>query len=407
MKFRVRINRLRPAVAIALMWIAGALVSGLAWSTAKASEGGVAPPTPQAVPLGLPPMRMEPGVELTPQRIELGRKLFFDRRLSFNGTMSCAMCHVPEEGFASNASRRGVGIEGVSLKRNTPSILNVAWRQRELFLDGRETSLISQAWGPLLHIDEMANPSAGYVIEKIRNLGDYRGLFEKTFGAPASLDTVGAALASFQVTIVAADSNFDRWMYRQDPKALSTRAQAGYRLFMGKALCAQCHSVGKTDALFTDGRYHVTGGGPTARPKQTFTVPLAPGVQITISDSEIEGFLVKAPPDLGRFDITHVEADRYAFRTPTLRDIARTSPYMHDGSLLTLKEVVDFYDRGGGSVVGKSPLMKPLKLSSEEKGQLVEFLRALNSNNYEALVARSRENVSDEGANAGKGYTKH
>lgn len=393
MKFRLNITRPPPTVAVVLMWSVVVVVSVLAWLTG-ASAG---PVTTENQPAGLPPLQLEDGVKLTPERVELGRKLFFDRRLSFNGTMSCAMCHVPEEGFASNASRRGVGIEGVSLKRNSPSLLNVAWRQRQLFLDGRETSLVSQAWMPLLHIDEMANPSAGHVIEKIRRLDDYQSLFEKAFGSGPSMDTVGAALASFQVTLTAGDSNFDRWMYRQDLTAMSPQAQAGFRLFTGKALCAQCHTVGKSDALFTDNKFHVTGAGPNAKPLQPFRVPLAPGVDTTITDSVIEGFLVRTPPDLGRFDITHVEADRYAFRTPALRDIARTAPYMHDGSLLTLEEVVDFYDRGGGEVVGKSEQMVPLGLTAEEKGQLVEFMRALSSNEYQSLVARSRGRVGDNG----------
>lgn len=262
-------------------------------------------------------------------------------------------------------------------------------------MDGRETSLISQAWMPLLHPDEMANPSAGHVIEKIRHLGDYQSLFQKAFGTGPSMDTIGAALASFQVTLTAGDSNFDRWMYRQEPAAMSSKAQAGFRLFTGKALCAQCHTVGKSDALFTDNKFHVTGAKTVLKPMEPFGVSLAPGTHITINDSVIDSFLVRTPPDLGRFDITHIEADRFAFRTPTLRDVARTAPYMHDGSLLTLEEVVDFYDRGGGEVVGKSEKLVPLGLTPDEKGQLVEFLRALNSNEYHSLVARSRGHVGD------------
>lgn len=408
MKFRLNITRPPPAVTLVVFWLIAIGVAALAWlkgasaETTKSVEGERA-----HMPLGLPPMKLEAGVTLDPARIELGRKLFFDRRLSFNGTMSCAMCHVPEEGFASNASRRGVGIEGVSLKRNAPSIMNVAWRQRQLFLDGRETSLISQAWMPLLHVDEMANPSAGYVIEKIRSLADYQGLFEKAFsGAGPSMDSVGSALASFQVTITTADSDFDRWIYRRDATAMSPKAQAGYRLFSGRALCVQCHTVGKSDALFTDSLFHVTGAGPIAKPMQPFTVPLAPGVETTITDAVIEGFIVRTPPDLGRFDITHVEADRYAFRTPTLRDIARTAPYMHDGSLATLEEVVEFYDRGGGNVVGKSEQLMPLGLTAEEKAQLVEFLRALNSNNYPSAVAHARGALAGYGVEVAAGYRK-
>lgn len=385
---------LRPPPLAYLLLLCAALtaVSTLLWlSHARADE-------PAAVAagetLGLPAMHLPADVRLEPSRVDLGHKLFFDRRLSFNGTMSCAMCHVPEEGFASNASRRGVGIEGKSLRRNTPSLLNVAWRT-DLFLDGRESSLVTQAWGPLLHIDEMANPSVGHVIEKIRSLDDYRGRFEQVFGgAGPTMDTVGAALAAFQATLVAADSRFDRWLYRGEATALSASEQQGYKLFIGKARCAQCHSVGAKDALFADGKFHVTGGGFATPPARSFKVPLAPGIDTEITDADLEGFTQQVAPDLGRFEITLDSDDRYAFRTPTLRNVARSAPYMHDGSLASLEAVVDFYDRGGGEVVGKSELLKPLGLNKDEKRSLVEFIHALDSTRLPALIERTRETAA-------------
>ena len=214
--------------------------------------------------MGLPPLGGPTRVQLDVPRIELGRKLFFDRRLSFNGTMSCAMCHVPEEGFTSHASQTGMGIEGKSLRRNAPSLLNVAWQSR-LFHDGRESSLVTQAWMPLLHPDEMANASIGQVLERLRGLPDYGGLFESAFaGSGASMQTLGEAMAAFEMTLVAADSRFDRWRYGGDTTALSAVEQQGFGLFSGKAGCTQCHSVDATHALLADGLFHATGAGQVA-----------------------------------------------------------------------------------------------------------------------------------------------
>jgi len=346
-----------------------------------------APAGPDAdAALGLPPLDVEPPAAA---QVELGRQLFFDRRLSFNGTMSCAMCHVPEEGFASNASRLAVGIEGRSLRRNAPTLLNVGW-MRELFHDGREPSLDAQAWSPLLHPLEMGNPSAGHVIARIRSLRDYDGRFERAFaGHTASMDTVGQALAAYQRTLVAGGSRFDRWRYGGQAQALSPLERRGFELFTGAARCAACHRVGERDAPFTDHRYHVTGVGFVPRP-QRIVVPLAPGVQTVLADADLAAFDNPRPPDLGRFEVTLDPADRHAFRTPSLRNVARTAPYMHDGSLATLEEVVDFYDRGGGDVVGKSPLLSPLSLADDDKRALVAFLRALDSEALPALVAAAR-----------------
>ncbi len=371
----------------ATVWLAAAV--SVAMSVALQA---CTPATPVSAgdAFGLPALELPAGVVQDGPRIELGRKLFFDRRLSFNGVMSCAMCHVPEEGFTSNASRTAVGIEGKSLRRNAPTLLNVAW-QGLLFHDGREFSLVTQAWMPLLHADEMANPSIGYVLQRIRSLPDYAGLFEQAFaGAGPGMDTLGAALAAFESTLVAADSRFDRWRYRGDAGALSEQEQAGFRIFSGKGRCIGCHEIGEKSALFADGGFHVTGAGQTATTGSAIIVPLAPGVQTVLSDVDLVAYAETLPPDLGRFEITLDPADRFAFKTPSLRNVARTAPYMHDGSLATLEAVVDFYDRGGGDVDDKDPLIAPLGLSPAEKKALVVFLRSLDGFGIDTLVANSR-----------------
>lgn len=371
---------LRQAALPALALLAAALQ---ACAPASAPEGADRA-------LGLPPHADAADEVATAARVELGRKLFFDRRLSFNGTMSCAMCHVPEEGFTSNASKTAVGIEGKSLRRNAPTLLNVAW-QRLLFHDGRENSLATQAWMPLLHPDEMANPSIGYVLQRIRSLPDYAGRFEAAFdGAGPGMDTLGAALAAFELTLVAAGSRFDRWRYRGEATALSAREQEGFRVFAGKGRCTLCHTVGDTSALFADGGFHATGAGSGATSDSAIVVPLAPGVNTVVTGAALESFATPLVPDLGRFEITQDPADRYAFKTPTLRNVARTAPYMHDGSIATLEAVVDFYDRGGGELEGKSPLIAPLGLSHDEKQALVAFLRSLDGADVDVLAAHSR-----------------
>lgn len=340
------------------------------------------------VTLGLPSQR-----STSPSQAEraLGQALFFDRRLSFNGTMSCSMCHVPEQGFTSTESRTAVGMEGKSLPRNAPTLLNVAWLSR-LFHDGRETSLANQAWAPLLNPIEMGNPSTGYVLEKIAALPEYRPLFLAAYGTPTpSMSQVGEALQAFERSLVAAGSRFDQWFYAQRADALSEQEKAGFRLFTGKAGCSACHQVGATDTLFTDEHYHATGvsmqppaGGPPP-------IRLADGVFTNIDDVELSAFATEAKPDLGRFEITLAPEDRYTFRTASLRNVDRTAPYMHDGSLLTLEAVVAFYNSGGGGAPNKSPLIRPLGLTSDEQVALVRFLKTLTSPAAENLPRQLRK----------------
>lgn len=370
-------RRRRAVAATAGAGLVGLLL-GLAAAAARAGPG-----------LGLPPLPAAAAGEA--RRAELGRQLFFDRGLSSNGTMSCAMCHLPEEGFASNASRQAVGIEGRSLRRNAPTVLNVAWLS-VLFHDGRESSLETQAWGPLLHPDEMANPSAGHLLERLRARPEYRGRFEAAFaGRGASMDTVGGALAAYQRTLVAADSRFDRWRWGGQREALSAQERRGFDLFTGKAACARCHTVEARHALFTDQRFHVTGAGTPWQPRGPVVVPLATGVQTTVSPAERAAYEREDAPDHGRWDISQRPEDRFAFRTPSLRNVSRTAPYMHDGSLPTLQAVVDFYAAGGGPVPDRSPLLRPIDLDGAERQALVAFLKSLDSQALPSLVRQARQ----------------
>ena len=343
-------------------------------------------------PLGLPPVPIPADNPLTRAKIELGRKLFFDRRLSINDTLSCATCHIPEQGFTNNELRTPVGVEGRSVLRNSPTLYNVGY-QKHLFLDGREISLENQVWQPMTARNEMAAPAIGYVIRKIRRMSDYQGRFEQAFdGRGPDILTIGQALASYQRTLLAADSPFDRWHFGGQSDAVDESVKRGFALFSGKAQCIVCHRVQEDHALFIDHQFHNTGLGYAdsvgANKPETTRVQLAPGVFAELPRAAIDAVTQqKLPNDLGLYRITESPGDRWKFRTQTLRNISLTAPYMHNGRFDTLREVIDFYDRGGVPNELLSPLIRPLGLTEREKLDLDTFLRSLTGGNVPDIVA--------------------
>jgi cytochrome c peroxidase len=341
-------------------------------------------------PLGLPAVPQPRNNSITRDKVELGRKLFFDRRLSLNHTFSCAMCHIPEQGFTSNELATAVGVEGRSVRRNSPTLYNVAYMTR-LFHDGREDTLEQQIWAPLLAHNEMANPAVGSVMREIRGLPEYRGLFEQAFdGRGLSMETLGMALASYERVLVSGDSPFDRWHYGGDSTAVSAAAKRGFELFTGKAGCSSCHTVGKDSALFTDNGLHNTGTGYREsmgiRPDKEKVV-IAPGVTVEVEREIIDAVALPPLPDLGLYEVTQNPSDRWKYRTPGLRNVALTAPYMHNGSLGTLHEVVEFYNGGGVPNELQDPRIRPLGLSEREVDELVAFLESLTGNNVDVIVA--------------------
>lgn len=376
---------------LSLAAAAGAASADRSWSS-RALERS------QSGHLGLPPpARAAPPANAA--MVELGRKLFFDRRLSLNGTISCGMCHVPEQAFANNEMATAVGFEGRTVKRNAPTLINVG-RLQTLFHDGRDNSLETQFVGPLVAANEMANPSVGRVVALLRTLPDYAGHFERAFGATASLDAIGAALAAYQRTLVAGPSRFDRWRYGGEAGALTAEERRGYEVFAGKGGCVQCHLVGETSALFTDEAFHDTGYGwwreqLRQRPELAAPIEVAPGVRYRLGRDVIASVSEPAAADLGRYEATIDPADLWRFRTPSLRNVALTAPYMHDGGLRTLAEVVDFYDAGGKRHAGQSPLIRPLGLDAGERAALVAFLSTLTSEGLDELVREARSAPPD------------
>lgn len=340
-------------------------------------------------PLGLPSVPVPVENSISREKVELGRKLFFDRRLSLNNTISCAICHIPEQGFTSNEMALAVGIEGRSVRRNAPTIYNSAYLTR-LFHDGREYSLEHQVWGPLLAKNEMGSPSLGVVIDKIRNMKDYGGLFEAAFdGKGPGMETIGQALASYERTLVSANSPFDRWYFGREKDAINAAAQRGYALFSGKAGCVSCHQIGENSALFTDNGMHNTGVGwykAMGKDVQQRRILIAPGIYLEVDEEIMEAVGDGELGDVGLYEVTQNPADRWLYRTPSLRNISLTSPYMHDGSMETLEQVVEFYNQGGYVNEELDPLIRPLNLSAEEIGDLVTFLETLTGDNIEEIV---------------------
>jgi cytochrome c peroxidase len=300
-------------------------------------------PTPLELspPLGIPPVPFPKDNPPNRERIDLGRRLFFDPRLSSDESTSCATCHKPEQGFAdSEATSRGIG--GKKGTRNTPTVVNAAFQPYQ-FWDGRASSLEAQALLPLENPIEMGS-SIPIITDRLNLLPEYRDAFRRVFDAPVTRNNLAQALASFERTVLAGDSAYDQYA-GGNSTALSKKAAEGLQLFEGKAHCRLCHQ----GYNFSDGVFHNLG----------------------IGWNEM-GFA-----DEGRSAVTGIVKDRGAFKTPTLRQVAQTMPYMHDGSLASLEAVVNFYDRGGTPNPHLDPLIQPLRLTPREKEALAEFMRSL------------------------------
>ena len=328
--------------------------------------------------LGLPELVIPEDNPVSRKKIELGKKLFFDRRLSLNNTMSCAMCHVPEQGFTSNEIRTAVGIEGRSNLRNTPTLLNVAYN-KFLFHDAREYSLENQVWQPILAHSEMAMPSFGFTLKKLELISGYKKLFDEAFpGEGMNMITFGKAIASYERSLISANSPFDRWYFGRDENAVNNSVKEGFKIFVGKGNCASCHSISENYALFFDNKLHNTGVGYAEsmgmlNSKKTL-VQLAPGEYVEVDNKIIQSVnQQKRKNDLGLYSITENPSHRWLFRTPSLRNISLTAPYMHNGIFGSLDEVIDFYDQGGFDNELLSPMIKKLNLSKKEKTNLKIF----------------------------------
>ncbi len=325
-------------------------------------------------PQGLQIEPVEPftlATERARKMAELGRMLFFDRRLSGDGTMSCATCHNPELGYTDGLA---ISLSYPTTRnwRNAPTIINVAYLD-SYFWDGRAESLEQQALFPIMSAFEM-NQNLDYLEEELKEVPYYRKAFREIFGGPINRMFIAQALAAFQRTIVSTNSPLDRYL-KGDTSALSSLEKLGYEVFKGKGRCILCHY----GPNLTDNKFHNLG--VPENPEIIDDPRVAATRRFTAKVSGYKDY-DNLKTDPGRYLVTKSDKDWKAFRTPTLREIARTAPYMHNGVFKTLEEVVEFFDRGGGSDPRKSPLLKVLHLSKKEKKALVEFLRHGLSGQY-------------------------
>ncbi len=327
------------------------------------SAGGAAdapgdiPPTP---PLGLPAVPWPDDNPYSAAKAELGKLLYFDTRLSSDSTVSCASCHAPEKAFTDGAAV-STGIRGQKGGRSAPTVINRAYSTLQ-FWDGRAASLEEQAKGPIANPIEMtaektADAAHETSLKRLRSVAGYVKRFEQAFGTKAiTIDHVAQAIATFERTVYSANAPYDRYN-AGEARAMSEAQVRGMNVFFNKAACDSCH----LGFNFTDGSYVNIGVG-----------------------------MDRPQPDVGRFAVTGKDEDRGAFKTPTLREIEHTAPYMHDGSLKTLEEVVEHYDKGGIKNPQLDQRMKPLKLSDQEKKDLVAFMRALSGEGWQSIKPPAR-----------------
>ncbi len=286
----------------------------------------------------------------TKEKVELGRMLFFDKRLSKNNTIACASCHIASFAF-TDGKPVSAGINGLKGNRSAPVSVNRVFSSVQ-FWDGRAATLEEQSIGPFVNPIEHGFATHDEMVAKMKKIAGYRALFQQVFGTDVTIDGVGKAIASFQRTIVSGNSPADRFDFGQEEKAISPEAQRGLELFRGKARCVRCHS----GFNFTDEKFHNLGIG--------------------WDNNKV---------DLARYMVTKNPEDIGAFKTPTLREIARSAPYMHDGRFKTLADVVNFYDKGGVKNPHQDNLVIPLELTDEEKRDLVAFLHTLNGEGWQHI----------------------
>jgi cytochrome c peroxidase len=330
---------------------------------------------PPATPLGLP--RFDEAVQTEADMAKLGARLFADKRLSIDGQVSCASCHRADHAFA-DTSMRSKGRAGREGTRNAPSLFNVAYF-RPLFWDGRVADLASQARAPFTNPVEHALPDESTLLRIVQEDENYAAAFKRIFDAqPGELriDMITRALVAFEHTLLAGDSPFDRYTYSDDSSALSAAAARGLKLFKGRAGCTACHLIGRDSSLLTDQQFHLGARGIASTVTRNLPALTNRVVTAKRDSSRALERLIATDPEiaaLGRYAATLAPADIGNFKTPSLRNVANTAPYMHDGSVATLSEAVDLELYSRGSVT------RPIVLTRAEKQDLLEFLAALSS----------------------------
>ncbi len=347
-------------------------------------------------PLGLPPVPVPDDNPMTAEKVALGEQLYNDKRFSSTGDIACATCHEPTTGFTDSPRVTSAGIEGKTGTRNSPTVINAAYAT-SMFWDGRSPSLEDQALHPFINPVEMGLADHQPIVDVVRKDAKYKKQFKKVFGVKPdqiTIDHVTRAIAAFERTVVAGDSPFDRWFYGGDADAMTEQQIQGYELFINEARCVSCHVIEQTQAIFTDNRFHNIGVGVNRI--QDDIPELAPKFlagDLTTDEVDVEVLTDPRSSELGRFAVTTSFDGIGAFKTPTLRNVAVTAPYMHDGSIKTLREVVTHYNNGGVTNEGDpvndflSGGIRPLDLTDEEIDAVVAFMEALTSPEFAAQAA--------------------
>ena len=337
--------------------------------------------------LGLPPLPIPANNPQTKAKIALGDKLFHDKRFSVDGTVSCSKCHDDEKAFTDGLPV-SVGHHGLTGTRNAPTVLNAAFNKSQ-FWDGREPDLEGQSKQPLINPVEHGLADHKQMLEIIRTDPDYLATFQSVFDVSAkklTIDHVAKAIASFERTLVVGDSPFDRYYFKGRTDAMTAAQVRGFELFNGQGRCVSCHTIEQDHALFTDGRFHNIGIGIN-RIQQDIPRLTEAFLEAKLKGGQVDVLVLtdKKSSELGRFAVTNELSQIGAFKTPTLRNVELTAPYMHDGSLKTLKEVMVHYNNGGVNKAGEpvndflSGGIRPLNLTDPQLDDLVAFMKALTS----------------------------
>jgi len=330
--------------------------------------------------LGLPPLKIPADNIQTEEKIALGRDFFNDPSFSADGTISCASCHQPNKALTDGLAL-AIGINGQTGTRNAPTVVNAAFFET-LFLDGRENSLEGQALGPVLNPVEHGLENNQQILDIVLNNDSYKNRLQKIFNIDdqsITVQHVAKVIASFERTLIAGNSAFDQYYFGRDKSRLSDSAARGLRIFRRKGNCANCHEISWNNAFFSDNNFYNIGVGfKRIQPIiDDFIQTLNEGEasnSFTLTDSQRS--------ELGRFNVTKFTADIGKFKTPTLRNVSLTAPYMHDGSMQTLEQVVEYYNKGGDKNRFIDAAIFPLNLDEQEKKDLVAFMKSLTSEQY-------------------------
>lgn len=399
---------MRKAIVIAGLALLAASSCGK--SGKKAEEGSAGDAAPAAVGaeigaaiLGLPPVPVPADNPTTAEKVRLGNILFNDKRFSSTGDVSCATCHDPAKAFTDGPLAVSEGINKLTGTRNAPTVVNAAFFTSQ-FWDGRRPSLEEQSGDPFLNPIEMNLPSHDAILAIVREDPSYQAMFEEAFAlepAAITMDHVKKAIAAFERTIISGNSPFDRWRYGGDDAAISEQAKRGFDIFMTQGRCVSCHTISETHALFTDNKFHNLGIGFSRIASDKERV-VGEFLRVAKTDQAVdEAVLGDAKiSEIGRFAVSRELQDIGQFKTSTLRNIAATAPYMHDGSLKTLREVVQFYnttispheDQKQDPNPFQSGGIKPLNLTEAQIDDLVAFLQTLTSPEYEEAAKVSLAN---------------